>query len=110
MSILETQTKILRSIMKSPFDVRAISEPLWNNDSINANSLYQIPNYITIHQIRKTGNKGGGLALYTHKTITFNTLGKLSNNNELQEALKIYLPVKLKTSSKDMTKTKIRLS
>ena len=82
MSILETQAKILRSIMKNPFDVRAISEPLWNNDSINVNSLYQIPNYITIHQIRKTGNKGGGLAVYTHKTITFNTLGKLSNNNE----------------------------
>ena len=35
--------------MKNPFDVRAISEPLWNNDSINVNSLYQIPNYITIH-------------------------------------------------------------
>ena len=30
---------------------------------------------------------GGGLALYIHKTITFNTPGKLSNNNEHIESI-----------------------
>ena len=46
------------SIMKNEFDVIAISGTLCNVDSINVNSLYQIPNYIPIHQIRKTSNEG----------------------------------------------------
>ena len=54
------------SIMKNEFDIIAISETWCNDDNININSLYQIPNYTPIHQIRKTGNKGGGLVLYMH--------------------------------------------
>ena len=69
--------------MENEFDIIAISETCCNDDNININSLYQIPNYTPIHQIRKTSNKGGGLVLYIHKTITFNALEKLSNNNEL---------------------------
>ena len=42
-----------------------------------------------IHQIRKTSSKGGDLVLYIHKTITFNALEKLSNNNEHIESLSV---------------------
>ena len=118
--------------MKNEFDVKPISKMWYNDDSINVNLLYQIANYLPIHQFRKTGINGGALALYIHKTITFNTLEKLSNNNEhienlsfktirknlktiislciykSQEATKIYLLVKYNTSSKDISKTKTR--
>ena len=73
--------------MKNEFDSIAISETWCNDDSINVKSLYQIPNYIPIYQIGKTGNKCGGLALYIPKTITFNILEKLSNSNEHIEIL-----------------------
>ena len=75
------------SIMKNEFDVIAISETWCNDDSINVNSLYQIPDYSLTHQIRKIGNKGGRLALNIQKTITFKTLKKLSNNNKHIESL-----------------------
>ena len=76
-------------IMKNEFDAIAITEMWCKDDSINVNLLYQITSYIPIHQIQKTGNKGGGLALYIHKTITFNTLEKISNNNEHIEGLSV---------------------
>ena len=55
------------STMKNEFDIIAIPETWCNDDNININSLYQIPNDTPIHQIRKTSNKGGGLVLYIHK-------------------------------------------
>ena len=75
------------NIMKNEFDDIAISETWCNDDSINVKSLYQIPSYIPIYQIGKTGDNCGGLALYIPKTITFNILEKLSNNNEYTEIL-----------------------
>ena len=75
--------------MRNEFDIIAISETWCNGDNISINSLYQIPNYTPIHQIRKTGNKGGGLVLYMHKTITFNALEKLSNSNKHIESLSV---------------------
>ena len=77
------------SIIKNEFDIIAISETWCNDDNININSLYQIPKYTPIHQIRKTSSKGGGLVLYIHKTITFNALEKLSNNNDHIEGLSV---------------------
>ena len=77
------------SIMKNEFDIIAISETWCNDHNIHINSLYQIPNYTPIHQIRKTSNKGGGLVLYITKTITFNALEKLSNNNKHIESLSV---------------------
>ena len=75
------------SIMKNESDVIATSETWCNDDSINVNSIYQIPDYSLTHQIRKIGNKSGRLALNIQKTITFKTLKKLSNNNKHIESL-----------------------
>ena len=70
-SLIKNFDKLLEflSIMKNKFDIIAISAMWCNGNNININSLYQIPNYTPIHQIRKTGNKGGDLVLYMHKTI-----------------------------------------
>ena len=71
-----------QSIMKNEFDIIVISEMWCNDDNTNINSLYQIPNYTPIHQIRKISNKDGGMVLYIHKTITnaliINALEKLT--------------------------------
>ena len=75
--------------MKNEFDIIAVSETWCNDGNININLPYQIPNYTAIHQIRKCSNKGGGLVLYIHKTITFNALEKLGNNNEHIESLSV---------------------
>ena len=83
------------SIMKNEFDIIAISEMWCSDNNIDINLLYQIPNYTPIHQIRKTSSKGGGLVLYIHKTITFNALEKLSNNNEHIESLSLEIIRKL---------------
>ena len=77
------------SIMKNEFDIIAVSKTWCNDGNININLPYQIPNYTAIHQIRKCSNKGGGLVLYIHKTITFNALEKLGNNNEHIESLSV---------------------
>ena len=75
--------------MNNEFDVIPISETWWNDDSINLYSLYQIPSYIPIRQIRKMTNQGGVLTMYTHKTIAFKILEKLRNNNKHTESLSI---------------------
>ena len=72
--------------MKNEFDVVAISKMWCNDNSINVNSLYEIPNYISFHKIQKIGNKGGGLAMHIHKTITFKTL---NNNNKHIESFSV---------------------
>ena len=69
-------------------DIIAISESWCSDDSINVNSVYQVPqvpNYILIHQIHKASKKGGKLALYIHKKYTFNTVENLSNNDKYIE-------------------------
>ena len=72
------------------FSDKTVITARWcNDDSINVNLHYQMPNYIPIYQIQKAGSKGGGLALYIHKAITFNKLEKLSNNNEHIESLSV---------------------
>ena len=76
-------------IMKNEIDIIAISETWCNDDNVNINSLYQIPNYTLIPQIRKTSIKCESWVLYTHKTITFNALEKLSKNNEHNESLSV---------------------
>ena len=47
----------------------------------------KIRNYIPIHRILKTSNESGGLTQLIHKTITFETLEKLSNNKKHIENL-----------------------
>ena len=87
--------------MKNEFDLIAISETWCKDDSINVNSLYQIPNYIPIDQIWKIGNKCGGLAKYIHKTVTFKIFEKLSNNNEHIESESLSIEI-IRTNQKNI--------
>ena len=39
------------------------------NENSQNNYLFQIPNYIAIHQIRKCLCKGGGIAVFIHNSL-----------------------------------------
>ena len=49
-------------------------------------NFFELPQYKSIHQVRKTG-KGGGIAVFLHESLTFNIRNDLSVNNSDIEAL-----------------------
>ena len=51
----------------------------------SVNSIWQLPNYTAIHQIRNSGQKGGGIALYVHNTLNYKIpKNKNINNNDIE--------------------------
>ena len=68
------------------FKVICISET-WCSENVSCNSLYKIPNYNSIHQIRGNGKAGGGVAMFIHNTLIYNMKPDLSINNDNIEAL-----------------------
>ena len=52
----------------------------WANDiNINKNSLFQLPNYNTEHEIRKS-RKGGRVCIFIHDSLSFKVRKDLSIN------------------------------
>ena len=45
-----------------------------------SHNLFKLPQYKSIHQVRRTG-KGGGIAVFLHESLTFNVRHDLSVNN-----------------------------
>ena len=56
-----------------------------SDNSMNHN-LFQLPQYKSIHQIRRT-SKGGGIAVFLHKSLIFNIRHDLGVSNASIEAL-----------------------
>ena len=48
--------------------------------------LFKLPQYKSIHQVRRT-SKGGGIAVFLHKSLTFNIKHDFSVNNADTKAL-----------------------
>ena len=48
--------------------------------------FFELPQYKSIHQVRRT-SKGGGIAVFTHESLTFNIRHDLSVNNTDIQAL-----------------------
>ena len=71
--------------LKFEFKVICITETWCSDNSINHN-LFKLPQYKSIHQVRRTG-KGGGIAVFLHESLTFNVRHDLSVNNADIEAL-----------------------
>ena len=45
---------------------------MWcNDDKATQNSLMQLSNYIPLHEIRNSGQRGWGVTLYAHNSVTF---------------------------------------
>ena len=50
---------------------------IWLNDSNVDNSNFQLPNYVSVHQI-KNHYKGGGASVYIHKNFKFKIRNRLN--------------------------------
>ena len=57
-------------------------------DDTDSNSLYELPNYISKHQI-KDDRKGGGVSFYIHNSLSFRVLPNLCINSTDIESLSI---------------------
>ena len=71
--------------LKFEIKVICITETWCSDNSMNYN-LLKLPQYKSIHQVRRTG-KGGGIAVFLHESLTFNVRHDLSVNNADIEAL-----------------------
>ena len=71
--------------LKFEFKVICITETWCSDNSMNHN-LFELPQYKSIHQVRRAG-KGGGIAVFLHESLTFNIRHDLSINNADIEAL-----------------------
>ena len=61
------------------------------NDSNVDNSNYELPNYVSVHQIRNS-YKGGGISVYIHKNFEFKIRTDLSINSKDIESIGMELP------------------
>ena len=62
----------------------------WLNDSNVDNSNYELPNYVSIHQIRNH-YKGDRVSVYIHKSFDFKTKNDLSIDNKDIESIGVKL-------------------
>ena len=74
-------------IFKFEFKVISIIETWCSDNSMNRN-LFKLPQYKSIHQVERIG-KGGGIAVFLHKSLPFKLRHNLSVNNANIEALRI---------------------
>ena len=68
--------------IKGKFSVTVLSEKWIVDYKADLNSLFHIPNDSFIHEKRKTNHNGGGLGIYSHKTLNYKILPNLAKYNE----------------------------
>ena len=71
--------------LKFEFKVICITQTWYSDNSMNHN-IFEVPQYKSIHQVRRTG-KGGSVAAFPHESLTFSIRHDLSVNNADIEAL-----------------------
>ena len=71
-------------MLKFEFKVICITET-WCSDNRMNHNLFELPQYKSIHQVRRT-SKGGGIAVFFHESLTFSITHDLSVNNAYIEA------------------------
>ena len=77
--------KMFLSNLNFSFTIICFSET-WLNDSNVDNSNYELPNYVSVHQIRNH-YKGGGVSVYIHKNFEFKIRNDLSINSKDIESI-----------------------
>ena len=74
--------------MNFTFSITCFSETWLDETNSTENSLYEMPNYISKHQVR-SDRRGGGVSIYVHKTFDFKVRSNLSINNEEFESISV---------------------
>ena len=77
--------KMFLSNLNFSFSIICLSET-WLNDSNVDNSNYELPNYVSVHQIRNH-YKWGGVSVYIHKNFEFKIRNDLSINSKDIESI-----------------------
>ena len=81
--------KIFLSNLNFSFSITCFSET-WLNDSNVNNSNYELPNCVSVHQI-KYHDKGGGVSVYIDKNFEFKIRNDLSINSKDIESINVEL-------------------
>ena len=102
-SILHLNT---RSIMKNfenfkmflnsinfTFSIICFSETWLDETNSTETSLYELPNYVSKHQVR-SDRRGRGVSIYVHKTFNFKVRSDLSINNKVIESISVEISSK----------------
>ena len=76
--------KLFVSSSSFDFSIICFSETWLDESSLTSQSLYELPHYKSIHQIRNYG-KGGGVSIYIKDSINFKPRPDLSINNTVEQ-------------------------
>ena len=69
---------------------------MWcSDDKSDKNSLWQLPNYTIIYQIRNSSQKWGGIAIYVHNGLNYKIPKNKNINNNYIECLNIEIVCKI---------------
>ena len=82
--------KLFLSSLSFASNIICFSETWLNESSLTSQSLYELPHYKSIHQIRNYG-KGRGVSIYIKDSINFKPQPDLSINNTDVESILIEL-------------------
>ena len=79
------------NVVEDKFSIIALTETWCSDDRADKSSVWQISNYTLIHQIRQTGQKGGGIALFVHNNFDFMIIkrGNICNDDIAYLSVKI---------------------
>ena len=80
--------KMFLNSINFTFSIICFSETWLDETNSTENSLYELPNYISKHQVR-SDRRGGGLSIYVHKTFDFRVMSDLSVNNKDIESISV---------------------
>ena len=80
------------------FSIICFSETWLDETNSTENSLYELPNYMSKHQVR-SDRRGGGVSIYVHKTFDLKVRSDLSINNKDIESISVEISSNKKRNS-----------
>mgnify|MGYP001795064481 FL=1 len=82
--------KLFLSSFSFDFSIICFSETWLDDSFLESQSLYELPNYKSVHQVRNNG-KGGGVSIYINEAINFKLRSDLSINSTDVESISVEL-------------------
>ena len=82
--------KLFLSSFSFDYSIICLSETWLDDSFLESQSLYELPNYKSVHQVRNNG-KGGGVSIYINEAINFKLRSDLSINSTDVESISVEL-------------------
>ena len=90
--------KMFLNSINFTFSIICFSETWLDETNSTENSLYELPNYMSKHQVR-SDRRGGGVSIYVHKMFDFKVRSDLSINNKDIESISVEISSNKKRST-----------